>query len=577
RPAPAQESTRQRDRDNREPVRASGRPQGTSKPGSWVVYFSLAALPLFGLGQLLIPASDLVRRRYSFQLLVVYVAAALGLLLTTSFLGLRRYLRQRNLQMPAQITVRWLVWGGLLGLLVLGVAVLVPRPQGEYSLTHWVDEIDQRVAASRWAVIPGGAGEGAGRVMQAAPPRQPGGGEVPQGPGGIPNPQAQMAGADGNQAAAQPNPAANPQAAGAAEPNAPQGNTGGDGQGKGQGEGQQQQPGGQGGENGQGRGTGQGQAQGEGQGQQPGGTSGRAPQPPPSGSPRDGNSKPDTNRPNNPDSPEGHPASPKDQPGQQPPSDGNPQDPAAGARPQDQRAPAAQNQPSPRQPPRPPNAQPQPAPADGRPGAAGNPPQDAQRPQAGNPPPAAQPPVAPPAPPQPPATPGFLTQLLQSMSQFGGWFKWLFYGLLALGGVWLLIRHGGALWDLFQDLFGWKRSRADAKPAAAPAAPPAPPRPFADYANPFATGQARRMPLKELAGYSFEALEAWARDSRQPRGAEQTPSEFAQQLARRKPQWKSEVTEAADVYVQVAYAGRDPAAGPEVFERLWRRLDESGR
>jgi hypothetical protein len=163
------------------------------------------------------------------------------------------------------------------------------------------------------------------------------------------------------------------------------------------------------------------------------------------------------------------------------------------------------------------------------------------------------------------------------MSQFGGWFKWLFYGLLALVGVWLLIRHGGALWALFQDLFGWKRSRADANPATAPAAPLAPPRPFADYANPFATGQARRMPLKELAGYSFEALEAWARDSRQPRGVEQTPSEFAQQVARRKPQWKSEVTDAADVYVQVAYAGRDPAAGPEVFERLWRRLDESGR
>jgi hypothetical protein len=40
-------------------------------PGVWVVYFSLAALPLFGLGQLLIPATQQGRRGYAFGLLVV--------------------------------------------------------------------------------------------------------------------------------------------------------------------------------------------------------------------------------------------------------------------------------------------------------------------------------------------------------------------------------------------------------------------------------------------------------------------------------------------------------------------------
>src|SRR5262245_59565761 len=39
-------------------------------PGVWVVYFSLAALPLFGLGQVLIPADDEGRRRYVFWLFV---------------------------------------------------------------------------------------------------------------------------------------------------------------------------------------------------------------------------------------------------------------------------------------------------------------------------------------------------------------------------------------------------------------------------------------------------------------------------------------------------------------------------
>ena len=62
-------------------------------PGLWVVYFSLAALPIFGIGQAFIPRSESATRDGAFRLLWVYVAAGIGLLLTTSFLGLRRYLR----------------------------------------------------------------------------------------------------------------------------------------------------------------------------------------------------------------------------------------------------------------------------------------------------------------------------------------------------------------------------------------------------------------------------------------------------------------------------------------------------
>src|SRR5262245_12631232 len=83
-------------------------------PGVWVVWFSLAALPLFGLGQALIPAADEGRRRYTFWLLTVYVGSGLGLLLTTCFLGLRQYLRQRKLQMPGRMAVTWLSVGGVL-------------------------------------------------------------------------------------------------------------------------------------------------------------------------------------------------------------------------------------------------------------------------------------------------------------------------------------------------------------------------------------------------------------------------------------------------------------------------------
>jgi hypothetical protein len=109
---------------------------GPHTPGLWVLYFSLAALPLFGVGQHWIPASDVGRRRYAFGLLAVYVAAGLSLLVTTSFLGLRRYLRQRNVEMPAPMAVTWVTLGAALILLVMFAAALLPRPAAEYAVAQ---------------------------------------------------------------------------------------------------------------------------------------------------------------------------------------------------------------------------------------------------------------------------------------------------------------------------------------------------------------------------------------------------------------------------------------------------------
>ncbi|HZU35178.1 MAG TPA: hypothetical protein VFA18_04695, partial [Gemmataceae bacterium] len=110
--------------------------QRPRNPGVWVVYFSLAALPLFGLGQTLIPPADADRRRYVFWLMGVYVASGLGLLLSTCYLGLRRYLRQRKLRMPAAMTGLWLLMGGGLIVALLVIATLLPRPNAEYAVIH---------------------------------------------------------------------------------------------------------------------------------------------------------------------------------------------------------------------------------------------------------------------------------------------------------------------------------------------------------------------------------------------------------------------------------------------------------
>ena len=131
--------------------------------GVWVVYFSLAALPLFGLGQALIAAEDMERRRTSFWLMIVYVGCGLGLLLTTCFLSLRRYLRQRRLQMPRAMTGVWLTAGGLLIAALLVIGAVLPRPDAEYSLFSLSPTKSPKRGASKYALKGGRSGEGEGQ------------------------------------------------------------------------------------------------------------------------------------------------------------------------------------------------------------------------------------------------------------------------------------------------------------------------------------------------------------------------------------------------------------------------------
>jgi hypothetical protein len=134
-------------------------------PGVWVVYFSLAALPIFGVGQSLVPPEAADRRQYVFWLMVIYVASGLGLLLATSFLGLRRYLRQKKLQMPISSTSVWLMIGGTLIAVLLFLGALLPRPNPEYRmLPEWLAGSPDR-QASKWAVLGGKEGKDKGREI----------------------------------------------------------------------------------------------------------------------------------------------------------------------------------------------------------------------------------------------------------------------------------------------------------------------------------------------------------------------------------------------------------------------------
>jgi hypothetical protein len=140
--------------------------------GAWVIYFSLGALPLFGLGEALIPADETARRQYAFWLMALYVGSGLGLLLTTCFLSLRRYLRQRRLRMPAAMTFAWLTAGGGLIVALLVIGALLPRPRPEYALMPYQGLGSEKLSASKYAAQGGGSGKGEGNRIGDQPKDQ---------------------------------------------------------------------------------------------------------------------------------------------------------------------------------------------------------------------------------------------------------------------------------------------------------------------------------------------------------------------------------------------------------------------
>ncbi|MFN7720273.1 MAG: DUF4129 domain-containing protein [Pirellulaceae bacterium] len=171
-------------------------------PGIWVLYFALLAIPLFGLGQLAIPAYETLARQRAILFLFGYLLCALSLLVVTSFLGIRRYLRRRNIEMPAGVTSAWLFWGVGSILAVLFAVWLLPLPSsGPWAaMGKWITSPDNLIA-SRF-------GWGPESVRSSSPGKPSATGEgkaAPQKPSGPPQ-------ANGN--AESPTPSGEPSRAG---------------------------------------------------------------------------------------------------------------------------------------------------------------------------------------------------------------------------------------------------------------------------------------------------------------------------------------------------------------------------
>ena len=119
-------------------------------PGVWILYFALLALPLFGLGQMLIRNAD--DQRWASTFLFFYLLSSLFLLVLIALLSLRKYLRERGVPMETTFALRWLAIGMLSVFAALCLLMLLPLPTQSFLAMDLPFQITSRddLKANRW-------------------------------------------------------------------------------------------------------------------------------------------------------------------------------------------------------------------------------------------------------------------------------------------------------------------------------------------------------------------------------------------------------------------------------------------
>jgi hypothetical protein len=499
-------------------------------PGVWVLYFALMVLPLFGVGQFFI--RDAASRTFSHRLLFVYLFCTLSLLVLISLLSLRKYLREREIEMELPFAVRWLSIGIAAVSALLIVFALLPIPN--QSLWSWDLPVKLTNRDDLQAHRMGWGNEGVEDKNDVPPGAQ--NGEQPDAPNGD----------EGKPAKEQNNAAGNP---GEGKPiqdeqgNGDQGAKGGEAE---QGQNDQQQgkksernnddnPSERRNEPNQSDSSKQKNSNDGQPGETPKNQSQRAEQNKGGEQSKRGDQAKGAEQSNGNERSEGKEQGKeqgKDQGKEQGKGDGNPREKDGG-----QKQPGNQ-QPNDQQP----NQQPDK--------------QDAA-PQAQEPP-QNQPPPAPPP------------QSWSMQWNLGPLLQWLVVLVLLIIAVIFGIKYRKAIVDFFRNLLG--RTAADAstdgnqsKAETAELFPP-----FLSFQNPFAN---RGMSTEQIVRQMFRALQSWGYERRVVRSVEETPDEYVRRLGKRYPEQMQNLVSLGSLYGRLAYA-RGKVASQELapLQELWQWL-----
>ena len=515
-------------------------------PGMWVIYFSLGALPVFAVGQWWLPDLASSAQQDIILSIVVYIASALGLLVSTSFLGLRRYLRQRNVEMPLQIAQVWLISGFSVIGIILVLAWVLPRPQLGRAITTTARRLTSPddLKPARWAL----------------------GTDAPKGSPSEPEARSfefdpeQDSAAEGQQKSVSDAPArdAKPNNGPPAAKNSSR-KTPGSSESR-----PEEEP----------RETN-------------GGANAKSPAQTDSRSDRVGGASEDAaksfEKPNRAgaggkteSSSEGEPAQEKEAAASGRAEETQSKDSPAATPPHAQAA-SSTNRGRSRDDPE--MTEDQTAVErggsnDGR--RSSGEPDSLDETSTGS------------ADQGPRPSPNRPLDFKNSLRNLGSWAKIIFQAFVLLGGLFLAWRYRGLFYrnwkEFLLELRKWwgrlfaTKERADSKPTTGTDYSVAQVRPFASFSNPFEVqGRMKREP-NELVRYSFAAVEAWALEQGCPRQEHETPLEFAVSLRRHEPAFGATVSGLADFYSRYAYGGdRLERVDLDGLRELWRVLASAHR
>ncbi|TVP95339.1 MAG: DUF4129 domain-containing protein [Planctomycetaceae bacterium] len=472
----------------------------TRQPGRTVLWLTAAALPMFGLGQATLHGQpDAVAA--SVRALAVYLFAALSLLVATSFLGVRSYLRRRGVAMPRDVSVAWLGGGIALVALLLSVSFLLPQP----------GRILADLQVPKWLESPEGLG----------PSRFGWGSETAESDGQSDSTKRPATTANQESADARDGDS------GTSPEGQPSQNRSSSDQPNGQPGGQQDDPQGnqtgdqQGGRSNDQAGDRQGERPGDEQGAQQGGDrrDRQAPQPEGQESDQQQTAQPEGQQ----DRPPGEPQGTSDRPADQP-ANRTEEGSDRPERPQ----PSAEAD-TPKQSPE-----------------TQEPSSDRSDSSAESPPDAATPPPDASSPRSPSFDPSSVLWLLKALI-------YLVLLLVLAAFVWVNRATIVELWQRLQAwLAGKPASSQSAEPIAAILEPSRPAKPFSAFTNPLATGVDPRRAVIE----TFQATEAWYREQGQPRGRDETPQEYVRRLQTATAADRQLMEQLTAAYNRIVYGGQ---------------------